>query len=368
MKKDLLRKVVEIALMTILLLMPATDAILLMVNAETPTTTVSVVPTSLVIGEEGQSLPESFTINVTVADVADLFAWQTLIWYSARILNITYVTLANETGHVFENKNASLHDPLIENWKKTLSNETAVDFSNPIGAGWLGEVEEPAMPTIKRRYNITGWLDSDGSGTLTRSDIICIEPNLPIFIEYYYVDRIITWEHPVTDVTAVELDISMARILYGAALLTPFDTFSGSGILFRITFEAIRPGNSVLNFSAKETLLFNSTGIVSEPVIPIPCELKGGSVTVLGIPREVTPAVIREVFQQPPSARDILAASALIIMIVGLVFALQWRKTGEQYKDDYGRLNISQLHVFLARPIARALLLNHAQRHKTTIF
>lgn len=295
MKKNPLKNKAEITLMLILFSTIVFNIVFLNVNAETPTTTVSVVPTSQLIGEEGQPLPASFTIDVTVADVEGLFGWQASIWYSARILNITSVSNASAPGHVFENKNPVVGDPLIDNRKKTLSNKTTVDLSNPIGARWIADVEEPDMPTIKRHFNITGWSDLDGSGTLTPSDIIYIEPNLPVFIKYYYVDAI-SWTKS-EETTTIILDISMARIFYFANLLGE-DTFNGAGTLFKITFDAIRPGNTVLNFSATQTVLLNST------LSDIPSELKDGDVTVRGLAAVKDSSVI-EIIEVYPTSVDV---------------------------------------------------------------
>ena len=254
-------------IISILLLVMGTSLIQ-PVKTET-TTLVSVSPEMLQVGEEGQHLPKSFCINVTVTDVADLYAWQIQIYHSPRILNFT--NAISPAGHVFDGKFFVEYE-FIETWTKTLKNETVIDFSNPTGSTWLGIVEKPEAPEVPRDYNVAAWLDKDKSETLTVSDIIFLKPNLPGLIEYYHVDRI------ALEGSAITLDISMAYTNYAMSLIGDEPTFSGSGILCQIVYDAISPGVSFLNFSAARTILVNSSLVNYD----ISHELKGGIVKVFG--------------------------------------------------------------------------------------
>lgn len=242
------------------------------VKTET-TAVVSVSPEFLQVGEESQPLPKSFCINVTVTDVADLYAWQIQIYHSPRILDFT--DAISPAGHVF-NGEFFVECVWNETLTKTLANETVIDFSNPMGTMWLGIVEEPYAPKVPRDYNITAWFDKDKSGTLTVSDIVFLNPKLPPMIEYFYIDRI-AWEG-----SAITLDISIAYTYYAMSLIGEEPTFSGSGIFCQIVYDAIRPEVAFLNFSAARTILLNSS------MVDITHKLEGGIVKVFG---DTTPMI-----------------------------------------------------------------------------
>jgi len=80
-------------------------------------TQVSVRPTTQTVGQEGVPLPTSpFAINITVDNVADLFAWQIVLYYNSTILREVNATLPS--GHVFEGKQIVNPDPFIDSDSK----------------------------------------------------------------------------------------------------------------------------------------------------------------------------------------------------------------------------------------------------------
>lgn len=240
-------------------------------------TVVSIVPTEQQVGQEGESLPESFNITVKVTQVTDLFAWQVRIFYSSKALNATNATYPQ--GHVFQGKNFQPAGPLLNQmFTKTLLNETTIDITSPIGSKW-GRITETGPikpPSGTQTYNVTQWLDKDESGSITTGDIIFLEPRVyPTFIDYYYIDRI-EWEG-----SNIRLMVSISYMEFGATLLAGEESFTGSGDLCQITFDARRPGIQYLNFSTINTILLNSTlGSIDIN------ELFSGSVTVYGIMSE----------------------------------------------------------------------------------
>lgn len=245
------------------------------VKTQTEETKVSVVPEKHEVGGEGVQLPQSFYVDINVTDVVDLFAWQVDIYYYSRILNLTGEEYPS--GHVFEGKDPFEMPSENETWRKVLMNNEAVNFSDPVGSSWKGESEEPDDPEVPRDYNITGWLDKDGTNSLSASDIIYLDPVLPVFIEYYRVDRI-AWEGSI-----IRLHVSMSHLQWGSTLFPGVPTFNGSGTLFRLTFDAIRPGAACLNISSVNTYLLNSSK--GDDVIQ-GVELLSDYVQVSGIPAE----------------------------------------------------------------------------------
>jgi len=90
-------------------------------------TQVSIVPSDITVGKEDEPLPTSpFTINITVNNVTDLYAWQTMVYYNPLILKCNNVTYP--PGHVFDGKNPNYPTPDFQIWNKTLLNETTIDF------------------------------------------------------------------------------------------------------------------------------------------------------------------------------------------------------------------------------------------------
>jgi len=275
MKKPL--KKIQVALL-ILLFSSFTLNLIPTSLEQTTSTIVSVSPSSITIGEEGQLLPKSFTINVNVTDVTDLFAWQIYLYYSPRVLNLTSAIIP--AGHVFDGKASTEIDQDIETWRKTISNLTSIDFANITGTSWVSDVETPYNPPPPRRqYNIVKWVDKDNSDGLTTGDIVFITPNLPASNEFYFIDGIRF------DGSTIRLDISVAYLGWGGTLLGTESTFNGSGTLCQANFNAIRPGNRSFNFSQSTTLLDSDVAEMSR-------ELGSGSVTVRGIPAQKDPSSI----------------------------------------------------------------------------
>ncbi|MCK4482767.1 hypothetical protein KAU55_06035, partial [Candidatus Bathyarchaeota archaeon] len=245
------------------------------VKTQTEETKVSVVPEKQQVGGDDIQLPKSFYVDINVTDVVDLYAWQVNVYYYSRILNLT--GKEQPSGHVFDGRDPYELDAENETWRKILMNNEAINFSDPIGSSWKGESEEPDDPEVPRDYNITGWLDKDGTNSLSASDIIILDPVLPDFIEYYRIDRI-AWEDSI-----IRLHVSMSHFYWGSTLLGAEPGFNGSGTLFRLTFDAIRPGAACLNISSVNTYLVNSSE--GEDIIQ-DVELLSDYVQVSGIPAE----------------------------------------------------------------------------------
>ena len=231
------------------------------------TAAISVSPIWQEIGAEGETLPKPCAIDITVQNITDLYAWQISLCHFPKMLNFT--SAVYPPGHVFEGKYFVEVEPLLETYRKTLRNESAVDFSNPVASTWYGVSETPEVK-IKRYYNLTGWSDHDKSGVLSVSDMIILTPTLPV--NTYFIERI--WQEG----PHVMLEVTVAYVKFGASLIGFEDTFSGDGTLCRINFEAIWPGYSVFNFSKMDTYLLNGYGE------DIPCHTINGSITVLGLP------------------------------------------------------------------------------------
>lgn len=82
-------------------------------GAATPLSVVAVVPQTLTVGEEGVPLPtDPFTVNITIANVVDMYGWQVKIYFDAAILNCTGAVYP--TGHVFAGKQFIPVSPMIE--------------------------------------------------------------------------------------------------------------------------------------------------------------------------------------------------------------------------------------------------------------
>lgn len=82
-------------------------------GAATSSPIVAVVPQTLTVGEEGVPLPtDPFTVNITVANVVDMYGWQVKIYFDVAILNCTGAVYP--TGHVFDGKQFVPVSPMIE--------------------------------------------------------------------------------------------------------------------------------------------------------------------------------------------------------------------------------------------------------------
>lgn len=82
-------------------------------GAATPLPVVAVVPQTLTVGEEGVPLPtDPFTVNITVANVVNMYCWQVIIYFDATILNCTGAEYP--TDHVFAGKQFIPLSPTIE--------------------------------------------------------------------------------------------------------------------------------------------------------------------------------------------------------------------------------------------------------------
>ena len=281
------------------------------------TAIISVSPSSIVLGEEGQPLPKSFSLSVNVTDVTDLYSWQIRLYYSSRVLNLTTATAP--TGHVFEGKDSVEIPQEIVTWRKTINNSTAINFTNIIGSTWVTQVESPGNPSVPRNYNIVNWVDKDTSDGLTVGDIIFINPNLPSFNEFYYVDAI-TFEGSI-----IHLDISVSSLYWGAALLPPAESFNGNGTLCQVNFDAIRPGVRAFNFSHIDTYLLNST----HPDLEMPLELGSGSITVHGIPVQKDPSSITiDMKSTAEVGSSVRISGAISPLKVGATVKIEYRPAG----------------------------------------
>jgi len=263
-------------------------------------TKVSIIPESQSI-----SVAEFSAVNITVTDVTDLFAWQVYMYYDPMILNLTGVTLP--AGHVFEGKDSIEIVTDIGTWSKILLNETTINFGNPIGTVWSGEKEEPYNPPPPHRlYNISGWLDEDGSGNLTASDIVFLDPNLPRINEYYRVTAIRQmWDR-------VIIKVEIGYVGWGGTLLGSQSTFNGSGTLCQFQFSGLSAGNSTLKLSLTDTFLLDSN------VLEIPHGAHSSSILVTG-PARMSSTVSIEV-----NATSVLLGS--ITSISGQIIPLKTDK------------------------------------------
>jgi len=301
------------------------------VKTQTEETKVSVVPEKQQVGGEGVQLPESFYVDINVIDVVDLYAWQVNVYYYSRILNLTGKEYPS--GHVFEGKGFMDGIPSEnETWRKTLANNEAVNFSDPIGSSWKGEIEEPDDPKVPQDYNITGWLDKDETNSLSASDIIILDPVLPEWIEYYRIDQI-TWEGSI-----INLHISMSHCKWASTLIGTEPGFNGTGTLFRLTFDAIRPGAACLNISSVRTTLFNSSigedGFIQDIVIQ-EAGLLSDYVQVSGIPAEKDPSTIsiKTNLAVVDTGSDVTISGRISPATTGAEMKIHYRTEGETEWD-----------------------------------
>jgi len=248
-------------------------------------TKIAIAPSTLQVGQEGKNLTEvnPFSLNITVSNVTDLFAWQITSYLDPRIINCTDVTLP--TGHVFDGKNFYEVTKKIETWLQLLKNNTKIDLTNPVGTSWTvekrGEVNSPETPKGIVQNNITEWFDRDGSGSLSTSDIVTLSSK-PTFIEKYYVSKIY-WEG-----SFIKLEVSVAVVQHGATLLGGESTFSGDGVLCQLTFKPLRPGTCMLNVSASTEL----TILLDSNRTDIPFSVEHATINVIGIPAVKDPSTI----------------------------------------------------------------------------
>jgi len=81
-------------------------------GAAQPSSVVAVVPQTLTVGEEGVPLPtDPFTVNITIANVVNMYGWQVKIYFDAAILNCTGAVYP--TDHVFAGKQFIPVAPMI---------------------------------------------------------------------------------------------------------------------------------------------------------------------------------------------------------------------------------------------------------------
>lgn len=283
-------------------------------------TSVSVSPSSIQVGAEGQALPRSFTINVSVTEVIDLFGWQIYLYYSPRLLTLTTATLP--AGHVFDGQSTAELDQDIAGWTKTISNMTAIDFANITGTTWHSDVEGPTDPPPPRRiYDIVEWEDRDGSNGLTVGDVVFLDPNLPMQNTFYFIDGVRF------DGSTIIMDISVSYLGWGSVLLPPASTFNGTGVLCQVSFDAIRPGIRSLSFSQPDHPY--DTVLLNRDVEEMPIELASGTVEVQGIPAEKDPSSVTITL---PSTVEVGSTvhirGAINPLRVGVTVKIEYRPTG----------------------------------------
>jgi len=151
----------------------------LMINVsrvEAAATKVSVQLLSQTVGQEDVLLPTSpFTINITVQDVEDLYAWQIYLYYNSTILSTREDLIILPLGHVFEDKTFYPLGPYIENDSKgtyilygaTLSG----DQSTFNGRGVLCQIEFIGQEKGTSWLNLGIITDGGGSTLLANSDL-----------------------------------------------------------------------------------------------------------------------------------------------------------------------------------------------------
>jgi len=110
-------------------------------------TIMSVAPSVITVGEEGQPLPtDPFIVNITVANVVDLQNWQVRLDFDPSILNITDPEndIFHPSDHVFAGHTIFAPAPVVYN----------PDPESPLGASLLWTTQD---------LDLTGF---DGNGTL----------------------------------------------------------------------------------------------------------------------------------------------------------------------------------------------------------
>lgn len=241
-------------------------------------TSISVVPSNITLGEENVEIPDQgipFSINVTVMNVTDLYAWEIRVYYFPSIVNWT--SAIYPAGHVFEGKVIVEGITAIKvDITKEFENRTAVNLASPLDPPVEWRWTEVLDP-LQSRSEITDWIDVDGTGTLSASDIVLLQvgEQSPL---YYRVKQI------EFELSKVKLTAELAYVKYGASLMGGESTFSGNGTLCQFTFAAIGPGVSILNFSRPLGGIESKTYLLDSNLDDMSFEASDGAVTVFGIP------------------------------------------------------------------------------------
>lgn len=126
----------------------------------TPATEVSIIPADQTVGEENELLPTNpFTINVTVTDVTDLYAWSVKIYFNNTILNRTSVWLPED--HVFSYTDMNIFtvspQPGDPDWGEgfiTVANTLIGSESRFSGSGTLCQINFTGMASGASDFTI----------------------------------------------------------------------------------------------------------------------------------------------------------------------------------------------------------------------
>ena len=331
-------------------------------SQETAQPIISIKPSYMQIGEEGLNLSEvaPFTVNVVLENVENLFAWQVRMYLNPRILNLTEVK-EPETDYIFEGLDRVGFLTLIETRLVLMRNNTAINFENPVGTKlWIleksGTTTNYETVAEKVEVNVTKWIDADGNGILSLSDVIYLEASryMPRFIEYYYVTGISKEKSP--EGLTIRLEAGCTTILIGDSLKGG-QSYSGNGTLADITFRAIRPGICNLNFSR----LIDQTFLLNPEGEDIEYNLQDGIIEVKGIPLEKDKSRITINVPSPIKVGSIVTIYGEIDPPrEGVTVKIEYKPPGEDWQlldtattDKFGRYsynwNASKLGTYLFR-------------------
>jgi len=247
-----------------------------------PEATLKIAPSQTTVGNTNEPVPAAgypFTIDITVSNVTDLYAWQIQLYYLPSVLNFTSATLPS--GHVFEGRDITPYGPYQEIDTRDLTkNLTAVNLANPENTLWRWSTAET--------LNLTRWFDSDNSGGLSVSDIVWLTrtPAVEPSISPYRVKTMTSAG------STISLTVEIGFAYYGATLMGEVPSFNGSGVLGQMSFKGIGVGGSFLNFSRGVVPMGVGTFLLDSNLADIPFELVDGKVTVLGIAAGAQPSEI----------------------------------------------------------------------------
>lgn len=242
------------------------------VEAQTDNTVIKIIPLTKTVGQEGQPIPSEglpLTVNITVVNVTDLYAWQIKVYYDPAILNFSEASYP--TDHVFSGQDIVDIQARQETFSLALENTTTV-FLNPFQtSSWKNGYS----------YTMSQWLDTDDSGSLTSSDVVWMKrPGIsPV---PYYVRTVGTQD------STVHLTVETAYVSYGGSLIGLVPGVDGNGTLCQLKFAGLNPGVSVLNFSRPLT---EDNVLVDPDLSDISFSVEDSSVTVLGTVGKVSSTI-----------------------------------------------------------------------------
>jgi len=209
-----------------------------------PTTIIEILPETTVVGIE-----ENFNVSINILDAIDLYGFQFVLRYDPNVLNVVAVDVV-EGGATIDGELTG--DPVVDGYNCDVLEDGVLDVYDFCA---FADAYGHHYPDPK--YNPRA--DFNGDGYIDRYDFSIFamawdKVDMPGAIQFERLDASVAWE---------------------------------GGILANVTFKAISSGETVLDL--------DSVKLSTNACMPIPYEIRNGTVEIIKSPAEATQDLIDQV-------------------------------------------------------------------------